>query len=1359
MKEITDGNRGAISSLKGYRTQALYSICRILEDQNQELKYIPEGIEDLDILNESETLQECIQVKSTTGTLSFSDLIQTNSKTSFFHRAVQTFENGNNPKLKLVCFGNISEGLIKLFAPETDFKGFEQKFKNFDFSPDQLKYLQSNTSFETASEEDYQHRTIDLIKAKAVAIDADHAIEYLHYWLFFLSEKGGEITQEILFAKLNDIGKFVAEREKYHTHLHSSIRKIETRIQQDNAVDQLSNGFFEGVGATYDHISAGLDVKREEKLYEVAQFFKTKDAVIVHGASGQGKSALAYRFIKDYSALAYEVILLDRLQATLEQIQALNAISKSLEIPILIYIDVIPGNQNWLQILKDFASGSNFKFLITIREEDWNRTPEKEAAFSFGDVELRLTEEEAKSIYQRLNSRLDDHNFTDFDEVWLRFGGHGPLLEFTYLINQGKTLKSRIESQLNRIEDENPEFIQLLKIVSFSDNNAARVKVDKIRKAKISTKLRLAVEFLKGEYLLQFSENEFWLLGLHPIRSALISELLHIGDTDLEATCIQSLKLVEEADLFVLLTNVFRNISISRPTIMKALNDHQWNDYVAYRGICKALIWLGIKTFTEDHEQLIEGLYKDDSELLALKIYLNFSETVESIKFLKEDENWNEKYQVKKQLFKGHGVSKSAIFSIATAWLKVVEIEVKSVEGDQALEAMGEFLFWISYLLPDKTIPLNEKEIKFGIQHLSIHASSRALFGLHCYSDESKAIALSCEEVFLERLHKKYEIGLIEREDGWIKAHFILDIFNDFEDEGNIPHLRKLEIIDALRYGLPYLNNHGAKGYGHKLHFVSTDHDDSNAQISTENNPIEYLVSLNNTLQNLFTYERRPVDWTEFVDQVLSMRKKAISRLEPFLNVLEEYFRKGRKQAVFVQYASELVNVELALEFKILFPQSISDSLGLVAEGSDQNAKKKVLTEGNAHSLLNKKFKAYRDDHNEYFTSLNNFLWQSAKVIFYQLHLALGKKRDVVRISLVNIMEAHKQLALFQRSFGNYFGKYVDPVELKNVEEKEEHILRSIAFGWKHVVHPMPMPLKKGVIKESSIYLKKLKNDFERRIKRDCDKKAEESGHLIEIEAHFEAEYKRLILVADLVDVIDQFNGVAICLQLLKDAIGTCQYLSLKHLMLDLNYNEFWIIPSCLGQVYHKRTYRFKLHQFTLGNIEKLQSHAFFPQEIDEEIIEKVGLFIQPDLSGKVAFVEFMTKWYQELTVAVGVAAQLHELASLDGHSAIEEEIVKKQIQNAIDKANNAFSKLTGNLGEQLNYFEGKTEFDELEQEYFQLLREVAEAVLPTPNEEGKEIFSVSLNYDEILSWRNKLEQASERLGLIYLINLKLISK
>ena len=72
---------------------------------------------------------------------------------------------------------------------------------------------------------------------------------------------------------------------------------------------------------------------------------------MVHGASGQGKSALCYRYAHDYYTFAFEISNIVN-QNIAEVISTLEEISVELRVPVLIYFDVKPSERAWVRVVR-----------------------------------------------------------------------------------------------------------------------------------------------------------------------------------------------------------------------------------------------------------------------------------------------------------------------------------------------------------------------------------------------------------------------------------------------------------------------------------------------------------------------------------------------------------------------------------------------------------------------------------------------------------------------------------------------------------------------------------------------------------------------------------------------------------------------------------------------------------------------------------------------------------------------------------------------------------------------------------------------------------------------------------------------
>ena len=206
-------------------------------------------------------------------------------------------------------------------------------------------------------------------------VDPEAAFDLLHFWLFICSEQKTKLRQQDVIDRVNRVGKFTAERAAHHGQWFTTIVPIEDHALTDEARQELTDEFYLGIPTHYDHILADLDVVRAAKLEKMAEAFKSARVVIVHGASGQGKTTLAFRYLREYfpSQWRFQVKLIENKQHALSIATALVGHADAIDIPVAVYLDVSASDRDWPDLVKQLAVHRNIRVLVTIREEDFNR--------------------------------------------------------------------------------------------------------------------------------------------------------------------------------------------------------------------------------------------------------------------------------------------------------------------------------------------------------------------------------------------------------------------------------------------------------------------------------------------------------------------------------------------------------------------------------------------------------------------------------------------------------------------------------------------------------------------------------------------------------------------------------------------------------------------------------------------------------------------------------------------------------------------------------------------------------------------------------------------------------------------------
>lgn len=485
---------GAKAALEGYRKQALYTLACILQPNGQSLVFQPEGTEDLAVYRGHQMLRT-IQVKAYSDNLTLSSFTP-GKPGSFFHR-VTDHAVDNDLEIKVVSFGPIGAEIDGAWSGDKQHcASVRAKLLDYKFSNEQVDTLFKRLQWQKVDEESLQRRVFDFLRDSAAGGDPETAFDLLTIWVYFAAEKRQRITYSELIDKINAIGTYNAERAAYHQEWGKSIIPIKDAPVDFDRKEQLAREFYKGISTRYSHILAGFDVSRHDKLNAIEQAFSTGDrVVIVHGASGQGKTTLALRFLHDYVPEQWRYSI-RYLQDKNQIAQVANALAGHLRVvnaPLYLHLDVSPRDHEWPELVKNLLDEKNIRLLITIREEDLARNTISDAELGFPKtIRLVFNESEACTIYERLLEQDATAPFPSFGDAWGRFGGEGPLLEFVYFITQAESLKERLHNQVLRLREDVrtsklfPEELAFMRVCAVASAFEARVDV-----ASLAAELKL----------------------------------------------------------------------------------------------------------------------------------------------------------------------------------------------------------------------------------------------------------------------------------------------------------------------------------------------------------------------------------------------------------------------------------------------------------------------------------------------------------------------------------------------------------------------------------------------------------------------------------------------------------------------------------------------------------------------------------------------------------------------------------------------------------------------------------------------------------------------------------------------------
>lgn len=416
---------GAKAALKGYRKQALYTLACILHSADRDLIFQPEGLEDLVVYCGQQPVRT-MQVKAYSGNLTLSSF-SPEKQGSFFHR-VTDHAVDDDLEIEVVSFGPIGSEIEGAWSGvEQHHTSVRTKLLGHKFTDVQVDTLFNRLQWHKVDEESLQRQVFDFLRDSTAGGDPETAFDLLTIWVYFAAEKRQKITYSELIDKINAIGTYNAERAAHLQEWGNSIIPIKDAPVDSDQHEQLAREFYNGISTRYSHILAGFDVPRHDKLNTIEQAFSPDTrAVIVHGASGQGKTTLALRFLHDYvpEQWRYSICYLQDKNHIARVAKALAGHLRVVNAPVYLHLDVSPRDYEWPELVKNLLDEKNIRLLITIREEDLARNAVSDAELGFPKtIPLVFNESEARTIYDRLLEQGVTTPFPSFDDAWGRFGG------------------------------------------------------------------------------------------------------------------------------------------------------------------------------------------------------------------------------------------------------------------------------------------------------------------------------------------------------------------------------------------------------------------------------------------------------------------------------------------------------------------------------------------------------------------------------------------------------------------------------------------------------------------------------------------------------------------------------------------------------------------------------------------------------------------------------------------------------------------------------------------------------------------------------------------------------------------------
>lgn len=1079
---------GGPAALRGFRLQTTYALMRLLRGERDQ-QFRPEGQEDLDILDAAGQATEHVQVKAYGQPLTFAQLADQDrsgagAQPPYFARALQRL-NGGSARERLVSFGPLGPELSAAWAGEgTDRERVRRKFQERGYADGEIDLLFSRLTFEVIGEEVPDHIAQSILRAGMTAGDVELALHALSWWLLRQSEEGAIIPLTAFQDRLDQMGQHLVESAAGHRVWGYALRPLRTDPLRVQTADVLRQELYEGIGARLEHITANVDVRRDALLIQLGAAFDRHSLVVLHGASGQGKTALAYRFLHEnvHASSTYELGRLTDLDQVQQVIHAVQGRLRAVETPLWLLVDVRPGDALWLDVVRGLAGLAGVSVLVTVREEDWGRASADFDLLAHAELPLVFSEAEARPLFASLVAQRPSNEFLDFDGAWRRFELRGPLLEFVYLVtHEGRSLRARLAAQveaLERLWEQDGAKLDFFHAVSLAAAFGARVKTLELAATchLHPRAVRSVIATLENEHLLRVREDAL-VEGLHAVRSGILLELLSSPETPPLRAFGQVIGAVLENDLELFLLHALLHLPDEAvPTRLQTFTPGTWTGWAA---VMRALIWQGVHAHLERTAAIVETGFDAFEYGFWMFVPIDLL-NLRGLGLLPDAPDWAdatfipESMRQAAQRIAALNFPPHADFVAARQWWQMSRPPPQPPQTSADWLGLAELAFYIgAWHLP--VARFEELDVQ-AVSGLPLRKAGQVYFGLHLVLTAGTLAPV--QGVLLERFQSEASILSLEDDGVRITIHFETpeqrDPLGPLEqgdgDERKTLSAR-MQRLRLLRQIVPDRQRYASQGYGHRVALLPVNMDTTTGDIPRESLPPTWGTGWNRTFIRLAERRFLLPDWRAHADHQLQRRHASAQTLEAAAQALADMSqdRDGRlhRAATSLQGHPQLAN-------QLKLPRTAVDPWGLALHTDDEGSNSlERLTRQFGASAHDPYFRAMRD----YAASTENFMSQGASALTLsalfsrvrdrnqaaRLRLQYHDELRSIHLSGVNLTDALERLPEMQRQFRQRFSSFFGPQELDELEAKETQSLQTLWDLWgQHARPPTGTPSVKS---------------------------------------------------------------------------------------------------------------------------------------------------------------------------------------------------------------------------------------------------------------------------------------------------------
>jgi hypothetical protein len=676
------------------------------------------------------------------------------------------------------------------------------------------------------------------------------------------------------------------------------------------------------------------------------------------------------------------------------------------------------------------------------------------------------------------------------------------------------------------------------------------------------------------------------IITLHPIRAALLTDLLMTEITPVQEIAVNCLDIINEKDFEIFLKYYFLEYPTENDIVIEYLYEREYKNWAAAAGVLRALLWLGVYQYVEENKHLIKAAFEKIGmgwHLMApidfLKLRTDLSEGIERL--LKESPN----YDFYTEIINQYTDTFTALEYGKKFCIKVTAASMLPANSDYELINFSEILFWMGYFKIEKVIDFNEQLNFDFLMKLEPKTLSYLFLGLYEYSLDVFNEFKERREQVVNMFKLDYDIPCIEEKDGEVKMHCLVSdnayIPEGESDDGHWTIMTRLNIARRL---FPEKEYYATKGYGFTPSYLNINFNSTKKRIPRKNLPIGWHITINQYFSGLGTFNFRPNTWEEYFENIFDHMREVEKFLEFLTETLESLIAKENQiDNVFFDKYKKLMTEN---RNKLIFQRNIVDQFGKISEIQDFKNKE---VENYPVSYAIKRHLPLKDALSTFITQFANFANHAFRIFVFKVESndrGGDEFKSTGNLSLSTLQDAIRNFDKLSGILKSTYSKYMQNTSIISIE-KFHYLFGLLEAFLKNKKCKEPEEVSTKMEK-----YKNLQNILFEKVGRLKNK-------------GFDVDIRRMgrdwFFIANTEEIIKYVKTFEILVKKLRGIIGDHKMISLKRTLVGFFIKDLYIIP-----LYKKKllldNMNFKLDLFSLFDQDTLNRNPLFNMAFDLNI-------------------------------------------------------------------------------------------------------------------------------------------------------------